>query len=594
MAQQEATFVLQVLGEETVPRRRIYLPPGRHSIGASRESDVHLPVAGVSRHHGALEVLPDGGAVLTDAGSHNGTYVGGRQIRRVALLGGETISFGSLAVSLEALDSAHARIAVAAPAPSALGSDAVEAAAPSPPRAALDRADPSTVGLSLEERLLRSLRQIVTESAPEAPVPTVPTAVRLAELWFSDLLLERVEIHRGEAVVALCGEETVEPPGLEMVGSARAGEAEWRLRLWGHAVSRLKRLEPFLALALDLLDLLDLVEKPFRSPAPPSSGQAAAVPPPDSRTDLPGAGSHNPEMIRLCRRAAKVAAGDIPILILGESGSGKEVLAHWIHQRSPRSQAPFVALNCAALPRELLEAELFGIEKGVATGVGERRGLLEEAHGGTLFLDEIGDMAADTQAKVLRVLENQTLYRVGGRTPVTVDVRFLAATHRNLEQRIEAGDFRQDLYHRLAAFVVPLPSLRERPEDILLLATHFFHREVRRTATASPGMTRAALSALSAYRWPGNVRELHNEIKKAVLLLEPDEPLGLVHLADPIRQGYDGAEEAPLTLEAITRRAQRQALTAALAAADDDPNRAMEQLGISRATFYRKLKELGL
>jgi DNA-binding NtrC family response regulator len=290
-----------------------------------------------------------------------------------------------------------------------------------------------------------------------------------------------------------------------------------------------------------------------------------------------------------------VARGDVPVLVLGESGAGKEVLARWVHARSRRAGGPFLAVNCAALPRELLEAELFGIERGVATGVEARPGLLERGSGGTVFLDEVGDMAAETQAKVLRVLEGTSLYRVGGRTPVAVDVRFVAATNRDLEALAEEGSFRRDLYHRLAAFQVRLPPLRDRRPEIPALAARFFHREIEKNGVTSPGITRAALGALVRYPWPGNVRELQNEIAKAALLLEPGEPLDLQHLSERIGRP-PGAEPpaAALTLEETVLRAERDAFAVALAAAGGDAARAMELLGVSRTTYYRKLKELGL
>jgi len=301
----------------------------------------------------------------------------------------------------------------------------------------------------------------------------------------------------------------------------------------------------------------------------------------------------SPETARLYRQTGKVARGDVPVLILGESGSGKEVLARWVHARSRRAGGPFLAVNCAALPRELLEAELFGIEKGVATGVEARPGLLERGTGGTVFLDEVGDMAVETQAKVLRVLEGTSLYRVGGRAPVAVDIRFVAATNRDLEALVEEGSFRRDLYHRLAAFQVRLPPLRGRKAEIPSLAARFFHREIEKNGVTSPGITRAALGALVRYPWPGNVRELQNEIAKAVLLLEHGEPLDLPHLSERVRRPPgESSQPADLTLEETVRRAERQAFAVALAAAGGDAAQAMELLGVSRTTYYRKVKEL--
>jgi transcriptional regulator with PAS, ATPase and Fis domain len=284
------------------------------------------------------------------------------------------------------------------------------------------------------------------------------------------------------------------------------------------------------------------------------------------------------------------------VLILGESGAGKEVLAHWVHDRSRRASGPFLAVNCAALPRELLEAELFGIEKGVATGVEARPGLLERGSGGTVFLDEVGDMAPETQAKVLRVLENTSLFRVGGRAPVAVDVRFVAATNRDLEALVEDGSFRRDLFHRLAAFEVKLLPLRERREEIPGLAARFFHREVEKNGTASPGITRAALGALVRHPWPGNVRELQNEIAKAALLLEAGEALDLHHLSERVRRlpGENAPPSISLTLDETVQRAEREAFAVALAATGGDAVRAMTILDVSRTTYYRKLKELGL
>jgi DNA-binding NtrC family response regulator len=312
--------------------------------------------------------------------------------------------------------------------------------------------------------------------------------------------------------------------------------------------------------------------------------------------ETPAPAGLSPETARIYRQAGKVALGEVPVLILGESGSGKEVLARWVHARSRRAGGPFLAVNCAALPRELLEAELFGIEKGVATGVEARPGLLERGTGGTVFLDEVGDMAAETQAKVLRVLEGTSLYRVGGRSPVTVDVRFVAATNRDLEALVEEGGFRRDLYHRLAAFQVRLPPLRERKSEIHSLAAMFFHREIEKSGLASPGITRAALGALVRHPWPGNVRELQNEIARSALLLEPGEALDLQHLSERVRRppGEAGEPAAFLTLEETVLRAEREAFAVALAAAEGEAARAMELLGISRTTWYRKLKELGL
>ncbi len=560
----EAAYCLKILGDADVPARRFYLDAGRiYPVGSAAEADVCLPAAGVSRRHARLEVLEDGGAVLEDLGSRNGTWVGERRIRRAALTGGERLSFGSLAAEWVALDPALAGIAITG-----------RGRNPTPP--VPDRTAPSTVGLSIEERLIRGLGPLVRRRSAGG----IAVAQELVEAWLAELPIERLEIvHNGaagEVVAAAGGAEMAEP------ADAETAFGPWSFRFWGPVAPRAAELRPVLELAFEMLSA--------DSQGAPAAEPAASEPAPEP----PAPASLCPAVRRLYRRAAKIARGDVPMLIRGESGSGKEVLARFIHRASPRADGPFLALNCAALPAELLEAELFGIERGVATGVDARRGLLEQATGGTLVLDEIGDMAAATQAKVLRALEERKVYRVGGRAGVEVDVRFLAATHRDLEQAIEDGGFRQDLYYRLAAHVARLPPLRERREDLALLAGHFFARELERTGVSSPGLTRGALAALCEYTWPGNVRELILEIAQAVLLLDPGEPLGVEHLSERVRSALDLDAPPPLTLEAHLRRAERQAFAAAITAGGGDAGRAIDQLGVSRATFYRKLKELGL
>ncbi len=438
----------------------------------------------------------------------------------------------------------------------------------------------TTEGLHPLERLAESLEEILPSLAEGLTSPE-EAASELAHRWLAVLPVGRVEILRqgpaGCSVVAAAS--TLDAVPRNTVSLEVEGPDGWKVLLRSPSTVRLAPLQPLLRLALASL----AARRRTRRPIPPALAGEGETPPPT------GLGR---EMVRIYRGAGKVARGDVPVLVLGESGSGKEVLARWLHGRSRRAAGPFLAVNCAALPRELLESELFGIEKGVATGVEARPGLLERGSGGTVFLDEVGDMAPETQAKVLRVLENPVLFRVGGRTPVQVDVRFVAATNRDLVALVEEGGFRRDLYHRLAAFEVKLPPLRERREEIPSLAARFFHREVAKGGGASSGITRAALAVLVLYPWPGNVRELQNEIAKAALLLEPGEALDLHHLSSRIRQ--EPAISRALTLDETVRRAEREAFAVALAAAEGDAQRAMELLGVSRTTYYRKIKELGL
>jgi transcriptional regulator with GAF, ATPase, and Fis domain len=318
------------------------------------------------------------------------------------------------------------------------------------------------------------------------------------------------------------------------------------------------------------------------------------------RASNPGLVGTSRAFLAAVQLAERVADTSANVLITGESGTGKEVIARNIHQRSLRKDKAFVAINCAALPESLLEAELFGIERGVATGVDARAGTFERADGGTLFLDEIGDMAAATQARVLRVLQERQVTRVGGRKPLDVDVRIVAATHRDLPAEIKAGRFREDLYYRLKVVTIHLPPLRERREDLVPLAAHFVARFAGRHGRPERSLSRQAARALLVHRWPGNVRELEHTIEQAVLIadgpeIEPDD-LGLtvvdergVRLEMP-----DHLEDLPTTVGEVTDIAERRLIERALEAADGNRTHAARALGISRRTLLYKLKRLGL
>ncbi|MFL6199583.1 MAG: sigma 54-interacting transcriptional regulator [Thermoanaerobaculia bacterium] len=568
MSPGDPLYVLKILSEDGSLVRRFPLSLGEHGVGSAAEAEIRLDTPGISRRHASIRVLADGGAVLADHGSRNGTWLAGRQIQETVVSQFAVIAFGPVQAILQPADATRERILLEPPPGDATPVERSERARPTRSHDPLDR---------LSESLEAELPALAAGLSSPAE-----TASALAQRWLEDLSLGRVELLRGEAIVAAASTSGLFPRPVDSLEVQ--GPDGWRLRLRAPSTAELSRLVPLFRLALELLAVRTRRSRPAEAPAALTCEPA---PPP------PGLGV---EMSRIYRSAGKVARGDVPVLILGESGSGKEVLARWVHARSRRATGPFLALNCAALPRELLEAELFGIERGVATGVEARPGLLERASGGTLFLDEIGDMAPETQAKVLRVLEGTSVYRVGGRAPVAVDVRFVAATNRGLEALVEEGGFRRDLFHRLAAFQVTLPALRSRREEIPFLAARFFHRELERNGLSSPGIARAALGALVGYSWPGNVRELQNEIAKAALLLEPGEPLDLQHLSDRVRGPVPGPGTRPalLTLEEALRQAEREAFSVALAAAGGEAGCAMELLGVSRTTWYRKVKELGL
>ncbi len=304
---------------------------------------------------------------------------------------------------------------------------------------------------------------------------------------------------------------------------------------------------------------------------------------------LGGILTRDPEMLRLCRMVEKVAPTNATLLIRGESGTGKELLARGAHEASPRRQQRFVAINCAAIPENLLESELFGYEKGAFTGaVKQTPGKIETAHKGTLFLDEIGDLPLALQAKLLRFLQERRVERLGGREEIAVDVRVVCATHRDLKALIADGRFREDLYYRLAEIVIEVPPLRARAGDASLLAHAFVHRfttELKRgTMTLAPD----AIEAIERHRWPGNVRELENLVKRAVIMAEGS----VLHAAD-LGLAEDAAGEN-LNLRAVRDEAERQALLKALGRTNNNLSRAAELLGVSRPTLYDLMHRFGL
>ena len=301
----------------------------------------------------------------------------------------------------------------------------------------------------------------------------------------------------------------------------------------------------------------------------------------------------SPRMLEAFKTVARVARSSATVLIRGESGTGKELVARTLHERSHRARQPFVAVNCAAIPEALLESELFGHEKGAFTGAVARRvGRFERANGGTVFLDEIGDMSLPLQAKILRVLQEREIERVGGAAPIPVDVRLVAATHRDLEQDVKEGRFREDLYYRLAVVTLALPALRERGDDLRSLAEHYlavYAREYRRPVQA---ISREAMTLLRAHHWPGNVRQLRNVMESAVL--QADGPVLLPsHLPiDALQPKVDVATEGSslLTLSELERRH----ISRVLAESGGQMNIAAEILGIHRNTLRRKLSEYGI
>lgn len=536
---------------------RWLLRSGEYVLGTAADCDLRLDAAGLSRHHLRLKVLDDGGMLVEDLGSTNGSHLGQRRISRLAITQPTRLRVGSIQLQLLPDQADSEVLDLPDPSPHA---------APRPAQVELAATDLLAPGWSLLRRTGHWLQQ---------PDPASLSAL-LAD-WLELLPLAGLALQREGAIIAAAGQT-----GADVALLLDAGELG--LRGWNEAGNGS---EP--TLPVRLREALQWSLQAVAATLPARTATAAPTPT-RFNAALPGWPTAAPSMQRLLRLAGRVAAGQVPLLLRGPSGSGKEVLARWLHASSPRRDGPFVALNCAALPTELLEAEIFGIERGVATGVEARAGVFERAAGGSLFLDELGDMALATQAKLLRALEAREIYRLGGHRPVRIDVRLLSATHQDLEERIASGAFRLDLYHRVAAVELSLPALRERPEDIPLLATTFLADALAELGRRSPGISLTAMQRLLAHDWPGNVRELRHEMNRAALLLESHQPLDPEHLSGRL-QAVDGNAH-PLALEPRLQHAEAAAYRLALALGKGDHAAAMRLLGLPRSSYFRRLKSL--
>jgi two-component system NtrC family response regulator len=303
---------------------------------------------------------------------------------------------------------------------------------------------------------------------------------------------------------------------------------------------------------------------------------------------LEGLITNDPQLLKICRQLEKISPTTVTCTLLGESGTGKEVIARAIHQISPRKTKRFIAINCAAVPENLIESELFGYEKGAFTGANKTTlGKVETAHEGTLFLDEIGDMPLNLQAKLLRFLQERVIERVGGRNEISVDVRVICATNKDLEAMVRTGSFREDLFYRICEMTINIPPLRNRMGDKVLLARHFKIKFAKEHGQNVTGFTPDAIAAIESYEWPGNIREMENKIKRAVIMADGKhitrEDLGLAE-----------AGELSLNLRHVRQEAERNAILRALSMTDNNISAAAKLLGVTRPTFYDLLKKFDM
>jgi DNA-binding NtrC family response regulator len=545
--------------------------PGPISIGRSEEADVRIVDELASRMHARVHVDPSGKLTVEDLDSSNGTFVRGERIApgsRTPFLLGEAITIGFT----------HLMVQRRRP-PVSLRRLRSHAAFEERLEEACDRAGgrpgpgPAVIRVRFEDEEPAGRGADVIQGALRTGDLLAQYAARDYEILLLDTDLARVQAIAADVVRRAQGAKLAARSAIAIYPThGRSAEA-----LIGQASALLQA---------------------------PQDAETEADSAPVLKSDAMRA------LYRLAERAAggHAASGLITILVLGETGTGKEVLANWIHRHSPRASGPLVCINCAALTETLLESELFGYEKGAFTGAGPAKpGLLEMASGGTVFLDEIGEMAEGLQTRLLRALENREITRVGGRVARPIDVRFIAATNRDLEAELASNRFRRDLYFRLNGISLTIPPLRDRPADVAPLARRFISQASRAAKRRPPRLSAEAIEQLEAYSWPGNIRELRNVMERALVLCDGGE-IGVEHLpvdklrlqrlaaASPVQAAPAAAatiDPAAATIDAADDRERRRILEL-MSELGGNQTLVAKKLGVARGTLIARLERYGI
>ena len=581
------------------------LTEGRHQLGSDRSSSIRIRERGISRRHAELQVTGDH-LVIQDAGSKNGTLVNGRLVSKPERLQvGDELRFGPVTLVLGRIEAEDSELGLS------LGQDGNDPTTTDlrlNETTLLTRAAPAAEGLDWVEAFWRRLTRRRTGDLQAALELLVRVSESRSGCW-----VEWARPGDGPTILAASGElghlppepqlrRQADRPG-ELVDEAsedrmavalrtHAGEL-FALTLWGGS-GRRAALRPLLRLAV-------LLAEPFRG-EPTASGAPVSTADPDPDLCWPEGilVGTAPTMARLYDEMRPLVRADLPVLITGETGVGKEHLARALHLSCDRRDRPFVAVNCAAIPAELLEAELFGIARGVATGVEARKGKFSEADGGTLFLDEIGDMPAGLQVKLLRALQEKEIQPLGA-SSIAIDVRIVAATNTQLLEQIEQGSFRRDLYYRLAGFVLQVPPLRERIEDLPALIAHFLRRHTAESGKNIRGLTVKALRLMTRHAWPGNVRELEHEVRRLAHLCPDGRAIDSGMLSRHVGQvpETDAAEDLELDLETKSldqylEATERRVVSAALTQTAGNQSQAAKLLAISRNGLSKRLQRLAI
>jgi len=605
----------RLVGEADGQPLDFVLKPGQNTVGALPDNDLVINAPGVSHQH-ARVTCGDNEILVEDAGSKNGTLVNGRRVEEAMLKIGDVVCFGPAVLHLQPLEAddvespfrlpperqpkcERARRPAHLPTPDGRREELAERWV-----GALDRVGDHLLG----DRTLgvaKSLEVLITtlgaggaaflewdrssengvvlhtagDFRPPGDLDTMLKQLAAARLRPGDRLTVTNHCTDGDpaAAVAVASDASSRVRAVAVLGEFHQRKACGRF------------LEMFLKLVIRSL-----------SDAAPAEPARLRRPVRDLVFPHGYVVGRSDAMMSVYHQLRHLLHGDLPILITGETGVGKELIARILHSSSPRSAGPFVAVNCAALPADLLEAELFGIESGVATGVSKREGKMQIAAGGVVFLDEIGDMSPALQAKLLRALQEKEVHPLGARRPVALDVHVVAATNTDLQERIAEGRFRSDLYFRIAGYTLNVPPLRERRGDIAALIEFMIGRVAVEIDKPVRGISVKALQALADARWPGNVRELEHEVRRLVYLCPPDQPITvamvsqgvLIPTIPPNAKSLD--LDSDLTLSHHVDELERRLIIAALARARGKHTTAARLLGISRYGLTLKMQRLGI
>jgi transcriptional regulator with GAF, ATPase, and Fis domain len=568
------------------------------TVGRASPSDVTINDFNLSRQHARFTLGEDGQLTVEDLASTNGTMVDGTAVERAELAPGQEVSLGSVTATFHALTGEQ------------------------PPPSSTDFAGHDKFRAALETEVVRARffgRRVAVLFV--RAVDPQPTHVRFWAPKAQTVLrpVDRLGLYSNDSIQLLLPEANAK----QATDTANALIAQLA-ELPSHPATVVCGIAVFPDTATHPEELLGQSRSAAQAGRKTSPIQVAEGQEPrtftksDSASVEPLIVAESQSMRHLLLTAARVAKGNLPVLLNGETGTGKEVLSRYIHEESPRSRKPLVCVNCAAIPQQLVESTLFGHEKGSFTGAQtQQKGVFEAADGGTVFLDEIGELPAAAQAALLRVLETKRFARVGSTKEISVDVRVIAATHRDLEQMVEDGKFRQDLLYRLNAVLLPIPPLRERVDDIAVLAQRFLEEANRANSGAVEGIDPAAIELLRMYGWPGNVRELKNSIERAVVIAQGDT-LTVDDLPERIRalsmrppplprvglDGGDGASSSSPVESALSvlsgdfrtrmERLEAEVLTQALREAGWNQTEAARQLQMPLRTLVYKIKMHGI